>query len=255
MIVTIIFSKDSTEILETMDQSIYYAIGDVHGRDDLLGDLHASIQSHHKFFYADRSAVVIHIGDYVDGGANSVGVIDRLMRGLTEFSVVCLKGNHEALMLDCLDTDNRDVWHAWLSNGGETTLDSLGVSLRFGGYDPKILAEALGSARISWLRSLPLYHATDTHLFVHAGIVPGVPINEQLEKDMLWIRSRFLESNQDHGRLVIHGHTPTDEPDIRNNRIGIDTGATSNGKLTAIVLNDRETPKFLYANGPRGKGH
>ena len=157
-------------------------------------------------------------------------------------------------MLDCLETDDRQVWHNWLSNGGEETLKSLGVSLRFGGYDPRQLAEALGPRRIEWLRSLPLFHVTEDYLFVHAGIVPGVPLEEQQEKDMLWIRGRFLENDTDHGRLVIHGHTPTDEPECRQNRIGIDTGAASSGKLTAVVLSNTEKPRFLNATGRLGKG-
>jgi len=231
-----------------MKKPVYYGIGDIHGRDDLLGNLHESIQSHHSFIYTGRDAVIVHVGDYIDHGPNSPGVIDRLMSGLDNFLFVCLKGNHEALMLDCLETDDRDIWHAWLSNGGEATLESLGVSMRFGGYNPTQLSEELGSDRIAWLRALPLYHLTDDHLFVHAGVVPGIPLEEQLEKDMLWIRRRFLESEASHGRLVIHGHTPTDEPDIRTNRIGIDTGASSNGKLTAVVLDGSEKLKFLYAS-------
>ena len=237
-----------------MTKRVYYAIGDIHGRDDLLADLHGSILAHHQFFNADDDATIVHIGDYIDGGANSVGVIDRLMKGVAGFEVVSLKGNHEAMMLECLETDDRQVWHNWLSNGGGETLESLEVSLRFGGYDPRRLAEALGQTRIEWLRALPLYHVTEDFLFVHAGIVPGVSLEEQQETDMLWIRGRFLDSEQDHGRLVVHGHTPTDEPDIRINRIGIDTGATSNGKLTAVVLSEAEKPRFLSAVGRPGKG-
>lgn len=151
-----------------MTKHIYYAIGDIHGRDDLLSDLHESIIAHHQFFNAADRATIVHIGDYIDGGANSVGVIDRLMKGLAGFPTVCLKGNHEAMMLECLVSDSRQLWYTWLSNGGDETIASLGVSLRFGGYDPRQLVEALGSKRIDWLRSLPLYHCVEDYLFVHA---------------------------------------------------------------------------------------
>ncbi len=172
-------------------------------------------------------------------------VIDRLMRGVPEFEVICLKGNHEGLMLRCLESSERDVWNNWLSNGGEATLNSFGVSLHFGGYDSQVLVEALGESRIAWLRSLPLYYRTEDFLFVHAGIVPGLPIEEQSENDLLWIRGRFLDSEEDHGVCVVHGHTPSDEPVVRFNRIGLDIGATSNGRLAAVVLARGKEPHFL----------
>lgn len=233
---------------------IHYAIGDVHGRDDLLEILHQRINTFHQTKYEGRAATIVHVGDYIDGGANSVGVIDRLMGGLAGFETICLKGNHEDLLLTCLETDNRQAWYTWLGNGGDETLASLGVSFRFGGYDPAQLNEALGRKRISWLRSLPLYHCTDHYLFVHAGIVPETPIEEQEERHLIWIRSRFLDYEGDHGRRVVHGHTPTDLPVVRPNRIGIDTGATSNGKLTAAVLDGAKEPQFLTAEGEPGKG-
>jgi len=233
---------------------LYYAIGDVHGRDDLLEALHGRISAYHRARHPGRDATVVHIGDYVDGGANSLGVIDRLMRGLEGFGWICLMGNHEDLMLRCLESDNRHIWWAWLSNGGDGTLASLGVSFRFGGYDPTALAEALGERRIAWLRSLPHHHRAGDYLFVHAGIVPGRPLERQEPKDMMWIRGRFLDSEEDHGFCVVHGHTPGDAPVVRSNRICIDTGATSNGRLTAVVLGEAEGPKFLVAEGEPGRG-
>ncbi len=234
--------------------SLYYAIGDIHGRDDLLEALHERITAHHQIRYKGRPATIVHVGDYIDHGANSLGVIDRLMDGLSGFEMICLKGNHEDFLLTCLETDNRQAWYTWLGNGGDETLSSLGVSLRFGGYDPMQLKQALGEQRISWLRSLPLYHVTTTYLFVHAGIVPEKPIEKQEEKDLLWIRNRFLDYDGDHERRVVHGHSPTDDPVIRPNRIGIDTGVISNGKLTAVVLDGLEEPQFLTVEGTSGKG-
>ena len=231
-----------------MDQ-IIYAVGDIHGRDDLLGELHEHIRNHHRLMHPERDGEVVHIGDYIDGGANSVEVIDRLMSGLDGFKTTCLLGNHEAMMLECLTTDDRQAWFNWLSNGGEETLNSLGMSLRFGGYNPAELGASLGEHRVSWLKSLPLWQIIGPYLFVHAGIAPGVSLEEQQSKDLLWIRTRFLESDADHGHIVVHGHTPGDEPVVEHNRICIDTGATSNGVLTAAVLDGKNTPLFLRAVG------
>lgn len=232
---------------------IIYAIGDVHGRDDLLGELHEHVRSYHELMHQGRDAEVIHIGDYIDGGAHSIDVIDRLMSGLDGFQTTCLLGNHEAMMMECLATDSREVWYTWLSNGGEETLASLGISLRFGGYSPSELCTSLGDERVAWLQSLPLVKTVGPYLFVHAGIAPGVPIGDQQPKDLLWIRSRFLESEEDHGAIVVHGHTPGDEPVVKSNRICIDTGATSNGVLTAAVLDGTAAPVFLRAVGRSGK--
>lgn len=202
--------------------------------------------------HSGRDAELIHVGDFIDGGAHSREVIDRLMSGLDGFRMTCLLGNHEAMLLECLATENRQAWYTWLSNGGEETLASFGMSLRFGVYDPDELLVSVGEDRVAWLKSLPLSKAIEPYLFVHAGIAPGVPIDQQQPKDLLWIRSRFLDSELDHGCMVVHGHTPGDEPVIEANRICIDTGATSNGLLTAAVLDGNATPVFLRAVGRPG---
>ncbi len=234
-------------------KTIIYAVGDIHGRVDLLQQLQEHIKEHHKFMHAQCDAHIVYVGDYIDGGAYSVEVIDCLMQGMMGWNSTCLLGNHEAMMLECLETDNREAWHTWLSNGGDETLASLGVSFRFGGYDPSVLKEALDEERIAWLRSLPLYKIIGPYLFVHAGIVPEVPIEEQQDKDLLWIRSRFLDSEIDHGHVVVHGHTPGDDPVVKFNRICVDTGATSNGQLTTAVLDGVNKPMFLRATGLAGK--
>ena len=238
--------------MKAMDK-VTYAIGDIHGRDDLLRDLHEHIREYHQLIHSGRDAELIHIGDYIDGGVHSREVIDRLMSGLEGFQLTCLLGNHEAMLLECLTTDNRQAWYTWLSNGGEETLASFGMSLRFGGYDPEELRASLGDERVTWLKSLPLYRTIEPYFFVHAGIAPGVPIDEQQPKDMLWIRSRFLDSEEDHGYVIVHGHTPGDEPVVKTNRICVDTGAISNGLLTAAVLDGRSAPVFLRAAGRPGK--
>jgi serine/threonine protein phosphatase 1 len=176
---------------------IHYAIGDIHGRDDLLERTHERIVADHQLRHGDAPAVIVYVGDYIDRGANSAGVIDRVMRGVPGFESVCLKGNHEQWMLDCLVTDDRYVWSPWLENGGQETLDSLGVAFRRRAYDPLVLARALGSKRLGWLDKLKLYYRAGDYVFVHAGIVPGRPLDEQEEKDLLWIRRAFLDSDED----------------------------------------------------------
>ena len=225
---------------------IHYAIGDVHGRDDLLEAMLARIVSDRGRRHADRPTTVVLVGDYVDRGPDSAAVIDRLMRGIDGFELVCLKGNHEAMLLACVDADDPRTWLHWMGNGGEATLRSFGLDANNSG-ESRSLIGAVGLERLAWLRRLPLYHATPDYLFVHAGIVPGRRIEEQAEHDLLWIRDRFLFSDNDHGRLVIHGHTPVAEPELRPNRIGIDTGASFTGRLTAVVLGEADGPRFLIA--------
>ena len=222
-----------------------YAIGDIHGRDYLLEKMYARIETDPYRPNNITKPTVVHIGDYIDGGPNSDKVLDIVMRGSPNFESISLLGNHEALMLDCLDTDDRDVWWNWVSNGGDKTLKALGVSNRFGGYNPNELIEALGAQRIAWLRSLPLYHIVEPYLFVHAGIVPDRPLEEQKKKDILWIRTRFLESNVKHKYIVVHGHTQTKEPELLHNRIGIDTGEARPKTLTAVVLDGLKLPRFV----------
>jgi serine/threonine protein phosphatase 1 len=232
---------------------LHDAIGDIHGRDDLLEAMHERIAADHALRHAGERAVVVYVGDYIDRGAKSVEVIDRAMRGLAGFETVCLKGNHEEMMLDCLTTDDRDVWWTWLENGGDETLASLGLE-RFGGYDPVALARALGSKRLAWLDTLKLHYRAGPYLFVHAGIVPGRPLEQQQEKDLLWIRRHFLDSDEEHGVCVVHGHTVSEKPELRRNRIGIDTGATRFGELTAVVLGESEGPRFIAVTGKPGRG-
>ncbi|MCR9136762.1 MAG: serine/threonine protein phosphatase [Alphaproteobacteria bacterium] len=226
---------------------ITYAIGDVHGRDDLLEQMHGRIAADRRDRYRDARATIVHVGDYVDRGPDSLAVIDRLRKGVTGFETVCLKGNHEAMMLDCAVSDDRQLWSNWRANGGDATLRSLGLAGLSGGCDSGRLTQALGAARLAWLRSLPLTHHNAAALFVHAGIVPGRPMELQAEHDLLWIRDGFLGSDDDHGFLVVHGHTPMAEPDVQPNRLGIDTGAVYTGRLTAAVLSETERLRFLVA--------
>jgi serine/threonine protein phosphatase 1 len=233
---------------------IHYAIGDIHGRNDLLERMHERIVADHSLRHANEPAVIVYLGDYIDRGADSAGVIDTIMRGVPGFEIVCLKGNHEQWLLDCLMTDERYVWTAWLENGGEETLSSFGLRFRRREYDPLVLVRAVGTKRLGWLDKLQLYHRAGDYLFVHAGIVPGRPLEEQEEKDLLWIRRAFLDSDEDHGFCVVHGHTPTEQPELKPNRIGVDTGPTWYGNLTAVVLGEPEGPRFITISGEPGPG-
>ena len=224
---------------------VRYAVGDIHGCDELLKLLYEHIDFHHQKHHAGKPAEIVHIGDYIDRGLNSVGVIDCVMEGLSGFRTVALMGNHERMMLDCLVEGDGDAWNFWLLNGGDKTLISFGVSFDSGTWNSERLAKALGKDRIDWLRSLALYYRAYPYFFVHAGIAPGIPLAEQKERALLWIRDEFLNSDIDYEVCVIHGHTPVREPQVRPNRINIDTGAVFGGKLTAAVLAENEEPRFL----------
>ena len=232
---------------------IHYAIGDVHGRDDLLERLHETIRAQHLWRHAGEPGVLVYLGDYIDRGARSVEVIDRVMRGMPGFASVYLKGNHEELMLGCLESEDRDVWMSWLGNGGRETMASLGLGYSDVG-NRLALARALGPERLQWLDKLGLTYQAGGYLFVHAGIVPGRPLAEQKAKDLLWIREHFLLSKEDHGFVVVHGHTPSMEPELKPNRINVDTGATFHGQLTAVVLGEAEGPRFVVIEGNPGPG-
>ena len=232
---------------------IHYAIGDVHGRDDLLERLLAVIQAQHRLKHLGEPGVIAYVGDYIDRGARSAEVIDRVMRGVPGFTSVCLLGNHEQLMLDCLTTDDRDVWSFWLDNGGRATMASFGLGYSDAG-DSVALARALGSKRLQWLEALPLTYRAGDYFFVHAGVVPGRPLDQQEKKDLIWIRHHFLDSDADHGAVVVHGHTPSEQPELKRNRINVDTGATFWGQLTAVVLGEAAGPRFITMEGEPGAG-
>jgi len=215
----------------------------VHGRDALLKELHDHIACHHDFFHSGCSALIVHLGDYIDRGAGNLGVLDRLRSGSAPFPSKYLLGNHEDMLLQCTATDDADVWGNWTASGGATTLAELGIDPL--SRDPEALRKALGSDRLDWLRHLPLTYETSSHLFVHAGLRPGIPVAAQTRHDMLWIRTPFLNSDADHGRIVVHGHTPAPQPIIRPNRIGLDVSAYH--QLAAAVICTQDRPRLLFA--------
>lgn len=211
-----------------------YAIGDIHGCLDRLVALHWQIT-------ADLAAnpiaesVLIHVGDYVDRGTDSAGVI-WLLTGTVAPPVsrrVDLQGNHEVMMVTALANASARTAENWLENGGSTTLESYGVPL---GASPADWAASVPIAHQQWLKTRELMHREDGYLFVHAGIRPGRALTRQRSEDLLWIREPFLSSTENHPLVVVHGHTPASAPEVRANRIGIDTGAVMGGVLTCLVL-------------------
>jgi len=231
---------------------LVYAVGDVHGRLDLLNRMLALILADAEGRDADRRAIVF-LGDYVDRGPQSRGVIDRLLAGPPAgFEQVCLMGNHESWLLDFL-VDCR-AGAGWIANGGGATLDSYGTQI------PRGLGFSLGtgrleSTRLAFLQSLPEAHRaflknlefmwrSGDYAFVHAGVRPGRALDDQDPQDLLWIRRDFLESEDNFGAFVVHGHTIVDAPEERANRIGLDTGAFATGRLTCLALQDTER-RFL----------
>jgi serine/threonine protein phosphatase 1 len=214
-----------------------YVIGDIHGRADLLVDVIARIDDDLRR-RPIRDTIEVYLGDFIDRGPDSKTVIDLLSVRLVKNRAVCLRGNHEALMEDFL-RDPANL-HRWLQLGGMQTLASYGVSLR-----PRIDTEidthrhfwrAFPRAHEIFLQCLRYSFCCGDFLFVHAGIRPGVPIQQQNFHDLLWIRQEFLNSPQDHGKFVVHGHTPVPHPDIRQNRMNIDTGAWRTGTLTCAAI-------------------
>ena len=231
--------------------SVVYAIGDIHGETAKLDTLHAMIRADAAGRAAERG-VAVYLGDYVDRGPDSAGVVDRLTADtLPGFERVFLMGNHEDFLLQFLDL--AESMSAWFYNGGVQTLESYDVDPRGDGErlaDPRDVRDRfrarLPQAHRAFLEALELYRVEGDYLFVHAGIRPGRALAEQSRNDLLWIREEFIHSTADHGHIVVHGHTPRENVEVRPNRIGIDTGAVYGGKLTALVL-EGEKREFLQA--------
>ncbi len=238
------------------EDTTIYAVGDIHGRIDFLDALLEKIAGNTRNNKSPRK-MLIFLGDYVDRGYGAFQVIQRLsaltetddFKIFREFEFHFLKGNHEDSLINFLDTG--DYADFWLNNGGRETLISYGIDATdgFAGGNLARLRHdfraVLPDRHLKFLRALDHYHVAGDYFFVHAGIRPGVALDAQDPFDMMWIRHEFLSCRTDFGKIIVHGHSPNSEPAIKNNRIGIDTGAYYSGRLTALVLQENRR-RFLH---------
>jgi serine/threonine protein phosphatase 1 len=238
-----------TNELETFNGDVrFYVIGDIHGRSDLLDriadEIGLDIETHQG-----GECLTITLGDYVDRGPDSRGVLDRLARNPFPTGYVALKGNHEALLERFLHDPS--IGDYWRRLGGLETLHSYGVpvnDLMIGkGFEQaaRALRTAIPKEHLNFLSELRSFIKIRNYFLCHAGVRPGISLANQAVDDLLWIREEFLNSTADFGKMIIHGHSPTEWPDIRSNRINIDTGAFATGRLTCLVV-DGEQRRFLF---------
>jgi len=235
----------------TAKTSRVYAVGDIHGRLDLLQTMLKQVKKDMKGFSGKTELVLL--GDYVDRGPQSAKILDLLSASaLPGDEAICLRGNHEDAMLGFANGDQSAK--NWLHFGGVETLESYGIPVsKFlaSDADPtpelrKSMKKAIPKKHLQFLDALPFHHVNGDYLFVHAGVRPRVPLDGQDLRDMMWIREDFLSHTTPFERFIVHGHTITPEPDVQPNRIGIDPGAYKTGMLTCLVLEGTEQ-RFISA--------
>jgi serine/threonine protein phosphatase 1 len=238
------------------DGTRVYCVGDIHGRDDLLEWMAERVKADTE----DRSidhVVTVFLGDYVDRGFGSMRVLERLSRGEWPTPIVALAGNHEDFLTAFLD--DATILDFWRSQGALATLHSYKVDV-----GPAMAGRDFAAAQAAFTARFPKHHrdfletlksstTVGDYFFCHAGIRPGVPLDRQHRDDLLNIRDPFLSSEIEHGKLVVHGHTPSLAPEIRPNRIGIDTGAYATNQLTCLVL-EKDERRFLYVSNSDAQG-
>ena len=236
------------------DGTRVYCVGDIHGRDDLLREMAERVGADMEASSFDH-AVTVFLGDYVDRGLGSMRVVEQLASGEWPTSIIALAGNHEDLLMAFLEDEG--VLAAWRSLGGLETLHSYGVDVGpamagrdFGAVQAAFAARFPESHR-HFLERLEISTYIGDYFFCHAGVRPGVPLDRQNRDDLLNIRDPFLSSEAEHGKLVVHGHTPSVAPEIRPNRIGIDTAAYATGRLTCLVL-EKDQRRFLHVGDRDG---
>ena len=225
------------------DRLRLYAIGDIHGCDHLLLRMYDEIAAD----LADRPTPdhrLIHLGDYVDRGPETAAVIERVSRlSQADETVVCLRGNHEEMLLDFLANRDTDAAVNFLGNGGAETLASYGIS-QWRLFRDNDLAERfagrLPSDHRTFFENLRYSVRFGDFFFCHAGVRPGIALDDQDTFDLTWIRKPFLTSDADFGAVIVHGHTPNRQPEVRRNRINVDTGAVLGGPLTCVVLDGKQ---------------
>ena len=220
-----------------------YAIGDIHGRRDCLDRMLLAI-GEDEDARGPADTTIVFLGDLVDRGNDSRGVIERVTQVSRACSTILLMGNHEEILIRAWEGE-RQATGLFHRVGGRETLMSYGVSAAdYDACDIEELTVLVGQtiplSHIAFLRDFSDHWAVGDYLFVHAGVRPGIPLDEQRPSDLRWIRREFLDDPRDHGRMVVHGHSITESVDERNNRIGIDTGAFASGRLTALGIEGSE---------------
>ncbi len=231
------------------DKLRVYAIGDVHGRLDLLQEMHRLIHME-NLKSPPFDWIVVHLGDYVDRGLQSCGVINFLINGQRKnHRMLALAGNHDVGFVDFLETG--DTYGLFARYGGRQTGLSYGVNIDFSNdlsiaSGRNALRAAVPTAHVDFLRRLPRSMVFGDFFFCHAGIRPGIELDRQDPEDLIWIRSEFLDNTTPHSKVVVHGHTPATEVEIRQNRVNLDTGAYASGRLSAIMI-DGQNKSFLEA--------
>lgn len=236
-----------------------YAIGDVHGCLEQLLALERTIAADGSGL--DGEKWIVTLGDYIDRGPDSAGVVEHLLEPPPPgFRRIALIGNHEQVMLDFIAEPAENAY--WLEEGGLETLRSYGVDLD-ARYPEAVLERALATdldRRIPaphrvFLDGLPVLLSLPGWLFVHAGIRPGVPLLDQSDEDLIWIRTPFLSAQLTGGLRIVHGHTPASEPVVTPHRIDIDTHCFSSGRLSAVRVTPDGKTKFFSADGPPAAGY
>lgn len=226
--------------------SAIYAVGDIHGRLDLLRTLEEKIAA--DATEIDGESWIVMLGDYIDRGPSSAQTIAHLLApppdGLRR---ICLGGNHEQAMLEALDDAEAFRW--WLGFGGGETLASYGMpQAAIGGRwktTSTLVAGAIPAAHREFLAGLPVMLRVPGYIFVHAGLMPGIALEEQSDHDLRWIREPFLTADHDFGATVVHGHTIVPSVFVGPHRIGLDLGAYMSGRLAAVRLTQNGPPKII----------
>ena len=238
---------------DKMMQALIYAIGDVHGRADLLARLYDLVRLDRERF-PDGTATIVMLGDYVDRGPDSRGVLELICRGVPGFTMVTLLGNHEDMMLAFLDNGEKSLQDGWFRNGAVHTVSSYGVPCR--GL-PELLVNG-HTIRRKLINAMPLEHRrlldtallvyeTPHYVFAHGGVDAGVPMDRQSRKFVLWRRWSWGEDVELPGRILVHGHDVVgDHPLITPTRIAVDTGAYESNVLSCVVLGG-ERPRVIQA--------
>lgn len=235
---------------------VVYAIGDIHGRLDLFEMLIDAIGRDHAQSAPRQQALIVLLGDYIDRGPSSAGVVEAIihLEARTGMTVRALKGNHEQALLAFLSDPGKGA--PWLAHGGVEALASYGVIASRTPPPPELpqirnqLLAVLPQDHLAFFRGLKTLLIFGDYIFVHAGLRPGRPIDEQTEDDLLWIREDFLRKPWPESTVVVHGHTPISEVELEGNKIGVDTGAFATGVLTALRLELDQRRLVQVSTGP-----